>query len=223
MARKSALAVLLVAISLIGVGCVFTSVPPDPPLSKAGIDSIINCQDFIMKEGRAFMKVKFDNLETCLDKVLKQKLLFENGLITENKYESELASIRNQCLGNYQLITAASFKLANNISVACQTGSPVFSAYDPLQFQALAAAAGISLATGNELGGAICKVKEDLVDLSVALQVPRMVELLVILGLEAENNLYDFYVQKHGLIIPNIVLHDTCKVNILQAELPEPE
>ncbi len=212
MGRKTSLAILLVVISLIGAGCVFFSTPPDPGLTKPVIDSILECQEQIKKKGRAFIEAKLGNLEDCLDKVLKIQLLYENNLITESEFETRLAATRQTCLNKYNNITGASFTLANDISAKCQPAIIYTTSYDPLQFQALASATGISITNGNELGGAICKAKEAIVDIAVGLQVPRMHELLGILGLFEENGLYDFYVEKKGIRIPNIVLHDKCQL-----------
>jgi hypothetical protein len=191
MNTKGCLAVLLVAISLASFGCVFSLGTPTG-LSADQVTKVLACQDAIKLGSRDFNKAKLDNIEGCLDKVLKVKLQLENGVITQKTFDSKMNAvpdgIRNDCKNNkYASVTAASTVLFERILAACTpVESIVFSEYDPLLFGALSA---YNLHSAYWLAAAVCGVQEAIADANMALAIPRMGLLLDDLGESFYNNI----------------------------------
>ncbi len=207
MGRRISLVVFLVTAFLTGVGFPLPSHATETYLTEVQVNAVLACQEAIKKAGKEFMLKKLQNLETCLDKALKIKMLFENGRITESDYNNQLATVKSQCAARYAAINTLSTEMVTAIADACgnSDASSVFDpSSDPLRFQQLAWLIGITIGNGDQLGGAICLVKEALVDLAVFTEVPRMGDLLVnVLG-------SPFYLGDYGAAIPAIPLDSRC-------------
>ena len=208
MGRKTSLAVLLVAI-ILAVGFL---IPSDvfadlTNLTKPEVLAVEQCQKTIKNQGRNFVDKKLELVEECLNLVLKSQLRYENGKISETEFNSEVAIAQSICANKFTKIGEASTTLVNSIIAACEVAdaSSVFTYQDPLGFQSLASNLYISIDTPTQLAGAICKEKEAIVDVAVFTQVPRMGELLTILG-------SDFYIDLGGVLIPRIILDYNCQI-----------
>jgi hypothetical protein len=202
------LALLSVSI-IIAAGCDLGPVGQPPPLTKKEVRKVLSCQEAVKEEGRHFTKVKLAGVEECLDKVLEAQLEFENGLISESQFNQKLDKIRKDCRKEYREIRKASKELVDEIIDECgPVEAIVFSDYDPLKFDALSSFNGTLFNPSvQDLAGWTCGVKEIIVDFAIFFQVPRMYELLGILGEE-------FYIELGDVRIPHpeLILDPRCFV-----------
>jgi hypothetical protein len=200
MTAKVFLTIVFVGLSMAGFGCDFGSpTPPDPRLTENQVEDVLECQETIKKEGRKFTGLKTKKFEKCLDEVLALQLESENELITEDDFEEDLEDIREECTEMFEDIEEASTDFVDEVIKACKPVEDIiFSDYDPLQFEAM----GGEFTDVEELAGVLCSAKELFVDLNVFVQVPRMVDLLNILG-------EDFFFGNETF--PGIPLDDRCE------------
>jgi len=213
------LTTLLLAVALVGSGCVFVMDSPTTPLTSGQVIDVLACQETIKKEGVEFLEHKIEKLEKCLDKVLEAQVKLENGLIAQHEFDGLLATARGDCRKRYAEIRKDSTKLVDKIASKCThyaetylTGGPECSTYDPLQYSQLmggcstapgAPISAVDSSPAGDLGGFICGVQEVAADLDLGFQVPRMASLLLTLGPE-------FYVEQDPLVLPNVPLDQRC-------------
>jgi hypothetical protein len=158
---------------------------PSVQLTARQIQGVLECQETIKREGAEFTRSNEENLNQCLDELLELQLPFENGQINQAQYNRQLSEIRSDCAQDFKQVGLASTKLVNGIVDACGPVQSLIlpnSGYDPLQFGALTRSLDIVLisdATG--LAGRICGAKDLFVEVSEAVQEPRLVGLLEIL------------------------------------------
>lgn len=203
---------LFLSVGITASGCILApTVPPDPPLTAEQVEAVAECQEAIKKEGAKFVKKKLNKLEKCVDDVLELQLQRENGLITQEEFDAQLAKVREKCLKGFASIQKASTKLVDSIINSCEPvedlilPSDFTTQYDPLQFQTLSAfLGGPPLESVEQLAGFICVGKELVVDGAVGFEVPRLCELLGLLGPEFVSDTGE------GVCLPLIPLDPRC-------------
>lgn len=184
--------------ALVVAGCDLGSVGTPPPLTRAEMNHVIDCQHTIKTTAAFFMSTKIANLGKCADKILAIQLAFENGFINQAQYEARLARAREDCLKLFQIIGTASTTMADGITVHCQSVEEVIlgGSYDPLQFIALGASSTFptgpsfgSITSIEDIIGTVCFTGEIFVDFAVFYNVPRLVPLLDSAGLDLEDDI----------------------------------
>ena len=215
MIRKTSLAVFFVTACIVGFGCEFgPPTPPSTPLTRREVREVLECQETIKQEGQKFTMTKLIGLEKCFDEVLNVQLPFENGLISQGRYDSQLATVRKECLSLYQNIGRASTRLVDRIIHDCGEVESIIlnSDYDPLQF----GPTGFNYSNVTEMAGTICGAKELAVDFAVFFEVPRMANLLDILDGDTTDSVTGTFSAEgpSGSEIPNIPLDERCNFSI---------
>jgi hypothetical protein len=212
MVVKHYLSTLLVGIGLsTAIGCAVDPPPaPNPPLSERQERGVLKCQKAITKLGASFVSLKLKNLEKCAVEVLDLQLDLENQHIMQAQFDAALPNIRRECQEKFGAIKAASTRLVDGIISACEPVQDlVLGANDPLLFQGLVAGSGF--ASVEEVAGFICGVKEFAVDFAVAFEMPRLHQLLSILGSEF---VADGEFQSEAIFLPVLPLDSRCSAPV---------
>jgi hypothetical protein len=188
MGVKNCLSTLLVGtvISTV-IGCVVEPPPaPNPPLSRQKVQAVLTCQDTIRKEGARFLNLKLKKLEECADDVLELQMALENQLITQDQFDESLPIVRRRCIQNFSTIKTASTRLVDRIILSCGPVEQILlGESDPLLFQGLVTQmGGDGFTSVEQLAALICGGKELIVDMAAAFEMPRLHQLLSILGPE---------------------------------------
>jgi hypothetical protein len=180
--NRISLAALLVVVPVLCLGCDFgPPTPPVTPLTESQLKGVIECQETIKKDGAEFISDKLKNLEECLDDVLKLQLKSENGKISPADYTEGLSEVRSECSEKYKEIGQASTEFVNGVIRSCKPVASIIlptTGYDPLEF----GYQGAKFSDVTHLAGGLCGEKEPGVDFLVAVEVPRMGDLLDTLG-----------------------------------------
>lgn len=159
-------------VAVLGFGC--TQPVGDPAgLSKTEIQFLLKCQDAVLDQGRQFLTVKLDSVESCLQKALKVQLEYADGHLSPEKYAEKLEAIRQDCLRQFAHVGRQSTRLVDAIILACQgVEHLIFTDYNPLQFAGLEVFP-LVVTDVETLAAAICVGKELMADFSLFFQIPR--------------------------------------------------
>jgi hypothetical protein len=201
MVVKDYLSTLLIGIGIsTAIGCAVDPPPaPNPPLSRQKVQAVLACQDTIRREGTSFLNLKLKKLEQCADDVLELQMSLENQLITQDQFDESLPNVRRQCVHSFSTIKTASTRLVDRILLSCSPVEDILlGENDPLLFQGLVTQmGGDGFTSVEQLAAFICGGKELTVDFAAAFEIPRLHQLLSILGpefvIDGDNGNYTFF------------------------------
>jgi hypothetical protein len=165
--------VLVVALPAVGCFPLATENPGEPPLDAAEATGVLKCQHVIKAKTQKFVNTKLLGLQTCADRVLETLVRWENGLISEAEAEAQMADTQRKCRFILGDIKRESTRMIDGIVEACEPVSKLVLSEeggDPLGLVALGAG-GESV---EEMAGVLCGIEELLVDLLMAIHVPRV-------------------------------------------------
>jgi hypothetical protein len=186
---------------------------PSPFLERSELRDLLRCQDRITGAGEKLVRTQTQSVEACAMDILTLRLAWENELISDDDYDDGLDKIRDRCDKGFSRVEKASTRFMDDVIEVCdEVGDFILDDYDSLRFQLLneeTSDSFLDVSSIPALAGSLCGIKSLFVNMLVAAQIPRALELFSYLGpsyvvIVGEND------YEYGYI--NIPLDGRCRV-----------